>query len=332
MRAIAVICVLVFHGGLPPRGGFLGVDVFFVLSGYLITVLLLVEVRRTGTIRLRRFYTRRAIRLLPALCVMLGTVVTVAIITLPATSKHEVLLANIYGLLYVANWAEVAGVPMGPLGHLWSLALEEQFYLVWPPTLMWLLRRRNSAFRFLLAVVGAITVWRSFLVLAGAPWDYLYYASDVRFDGLLVGCLLGVMIWDRLDVDRSSWCWRAAGWAALAVIAVCLFGARVESPWLYFGILSLFYVAVCLVIVVGSGARSWLPGRILGLKPLVYIGRMSYGLYLWHAPVFWFFSRGLFGLEGHTQVAAAGLTTVGATTLSYFVIERPLLAIRDRFR
>ncbi len=206
IRTIAVICVLVFHGGLPPRGGFLGVDVFFVLSGYLITVLLLVEVRRTGTIRLRRFYTRRAIRLLPALCVMLGTVVTVAIITLPATSKHEVLLTNIYGLLYVANWAEVAGVPMGPLGHLWSLALEEQFYLVWPPTLMWLLRRRNSAFRFLLAVVGAITVWRSFLVLAGAPWDYLYYASDVRFDGLLVGCLLGVMIWDRLDVDRSSWC------------------------------------------------------------------------------------------------------------------------------
>ncbi len=302
LRALAVIAVLLYHGGvsfLP--GGFLGVDVFFVLSGYLITCLLLEDWRRYGTIRLRHFWLRRARRLLPALFVLLAVVGVVAVLFLPddvASFRGQFLAA----IGYVENWYLILHhdsyfVALGRaplLRHVWSLAVEEQFYLVWPLVLGAVLRRWGTKHhRVLMGIVCAVLASTVLMAVMYQPFtdpSREYFGTDTRAAPLLVGAALA-FVWApwRLSrqVGRFATVFLDLG-AALAVLGlfVCCASFGQYDPGLYRGgfLLVAALTAVALAATVHPAARlsTWALSR----RWLVWIGVRSYGIYLWHWPLF----------------------------------------------
>ena len=336
LRAIAVLSVMLFHaqpGWL--RGGFLGVDIFFVLSGYLITRLLLVEYGARGRIAWRRFYARRALRLVPALVLML--IAYCAWMSLVpdvdmAAHGRDALLA----FLYVSNWARAFdGYALHYLGHTWSLAVEAQFYLLWPLLVLAVLRR-NAAPTSLAAwaAVLAIASWGARLALlgSGASLERMYNGLDSHADGLMAGALLAA-VW----TGASRW-WEelpAGARRALLAAAVALLGALIAradwtSPWMS----GLGYVAVSLTVVLvllalGSAQPSLL-GRLLSIRALVWVGTISYGLYLWHFPVLRVLQDWEVG--GWPLVLAGFALTFVLAAASYHFVERPLLRRRGGVR
>jgi len=247
VRGVAILTVLVYHltwgigrdpldGSLFPRGGYLGVDIFFVLSGFLITTLLIQEWDRTGGISLRHFYARRALRLLPALALVLVAAAVVAVVA-PAVGYESSFLApettemrwSSIGvvLLYAANWASIyppsTGFTLGALGHTWSLAIEEQFYLVWPIALRFLLRRglgrrQIAALAGMGILVSAFVralVWQS-----TGSWIRAYVGSDVRADALLTGCAVGLLATAGLLPRSRRGRQALAGGAAIAAVGL----------------------------------------------------------------------------------------------------------------
>lgn len=302
LRAIAVLLVLLTHAGVPhlEQAGAVGVTLFFVLSGFLITRLLMEERERTGGINFRRFYARRARRLLPALVALL--VFDGLIRALSGQSLIPVAVAA----TYTANIAPSAfGVMLRELEHTWSLALEEQFYLLWPALMVVLVRTR---FALPALVTGALAsaALRVGLWAGGADAARVYIAPDTRADALLVGCLLGLTINNLHRPGRFT-----AAAAAVALAFVCTLG--------YVGILwALLPAAVCGAVLVAWSLehRGWLASR-----PLVFVGRVSYGLYLWHYPV---------ALVVREHLGVAGLPVTVALSfllavVSWHVIERPFL-------
>jgi peptidoglycan/LPS O-acetylase OafA/YrhL len=299
LRATAVLLVILTHAGVPhfEQAGAVGVTVFFVLSGFLITRLLLDEHERTGRVNFRHFYAKRARRLLPALLAFLfldGVVRAVS-----GQSLVPVALAAIY----TSNIAPSAiGIMFRELEHTWSLSLEEQFYLLWPATLMLLVRTRY-ALPVLATGALASAALRIGLWSAGAGVARVYIAPDTRADALLVGCLLGLTIHrlhrpGRLDATA----------AALALGASCTLG--------YVGILwALLPVSVCAAVLVAWSLDHY---GWLAYRPLVFVGRISYGLYLWHYPVA-LYVREKFGLAGLPITLAVSFALAVA---SWFVIER----------
>ncbi|HMA47716.1 MAG TPA: acyltransferase, partial [Frankiaceae bacterium] len=247
VRGLAVLAVLFFHAGMPwARGGFLGVDTFFVLSGYLITVLLLRESRETGGVSLRRFWARRARRLLPALLLVLAALVAYAT-TLPAEARPRLRGDALATLGYVANWRFVAQAedyfthtgPPSPLRHTWSLGVEEQFYLLWPLLFLVALRlRRPRAAVVGLASLGTVAsaVAMARMADGGASVARLYYGTDTRISSLLVGCLLAAVL-GRFPGERPLRRASARALTALAALAgVAVTGvlwvtADVERLW-----------------------------------------------------------------------------------------------------
>src|SRR5262245_21094061 len=194
LRAVAVMSVLLMHGGMPGfHWGYIGVDLFFVLSGYLITSILLREQLRTGQISLLSFYQRRALRLFPALAVLCIVFLAYAFFVLrdPTQGLREIVVVA----LYLSNWTRAAGLNFPEwLGHTWSLAIEEQFYLLWPLVLLAISAARRPI-PLLLAVAGAIVAvscWRLTLVMHGASTDRLYNGTDTRADALLMGVALAL--------------------------------------------------------------------------------------------------------------------------------------------
>ncbi|MCC5951991.1 MAG: acetyltransferase [Acidimicrobiia bacterium] len=337
LRALAVAAVLVYHADatwLP--AGFLGVEVFFVISGYLITALLLSEWREWGRIDLRQFWLRRARRLLPALFAVVAVVSAVAVIFLPgevASLRGDAVAS----LFYVQNWYQIfadqsyfvaAGRPP-LLQHLWSLAVEEQFYLVWPllfvAGMVGLGRRR-----FLLAILGGIVVSAALMAIWFSAEDpsRVYYGTDTRAAGLLVGVALA-FVWSpwRLRADTgpgASSLMSVAGVMALVVLGRQMLGFGEFDPALYRGGFLLVALTTAVVIAAVVHPATAL-GRAMGWGPLRWVGLRSYGIYLWHWPIFMLTRPGLDVDWGPVPLT---VFRVGATLLaaeaSYRYLEMPI--------
>ena len=346
LRAIAVLLVLALH--LPEvapafftrhqwlrsviDGGYLGVDIFFVLSGFLITSLLAeaLENAGDGTRVWRNFYGRRALRLLPAMGILVAVFTVVAVAEGATLGSLWPSVRSV--LLYYNNWHGVwdAGNFVSDLGHLWSLAIEEQFYIVWPVLLAGLLAF-SSRLRVRLALAAVPIAWvywyRMQVWESGVSWLDLYARTDTRIDTLLVGCFFALVF--RYARLRRS----VVAWGGVFGITAMVVLVAVSSPldgWMYRGGFTIAAVATgALILAVVEGA---VPGiGILRVRPLRLIGRVSYGLYLWHFPVFRFVGRHTETWSALPSLTVAVGASAALTALSWSTIERFALARKDRW-
>jgi peptidoglycan/LPS O-acetylase OafA/YrhL len=342
MRAIAVLAVLLFHAGLSwIKGGTLGVDVFFVLSGFLITALLVAERDRTGHIGLGAFYLRRARRLLPALVLVLlfvGLTWGLLMSTKTPTLRSDVLAT----LGYVANW-RFAFSGQGyfasfnapsPLLHTWSLAVEEQFYLLWPLVVIVLMRRGRSVSRWAAGLVALAFTTTLIQSLAGVWTDRLYYGTDTRAMPLLLGAVLGAWYVRRDPAaglsSRAATALQVAGFAAAAGTLYCFHAIDGQSTFLYRG--GFLLIAALVVVVVAAAALmpSGPLARLLGMQPLRYLGQISYGIYLWHWPLFLLLDHERTGLSTAWLLVVRLAVTLAVSVASYHLIELPVRQRRLR--
>ncbi len=313
------------------RSGFLGVDLFFVLSGFLITSQLVQEHAEQGRIHFGRFYVRRALRLLPALLFLFTVYLIYSQATdWPPFGRRDFALDSMEAtFLYYMNW-RVLWNPLGAadLTAMWSLSIEEQYYLVWPLVLLGFLavvRSANRAAWILGGLALAVGVWRA-VVFHRWGWEAAYLRTDARVDGLLWGSLAAILF-ARRRVPRLP------PWTPLAVVVVWIVSLRVveaDSRTAHFGGI-VIWVLACTAIVLFLAERPDTGIRGPLAVASQHVGRVSYGLYLWQLPAFRAIDR-----WGDTwpQAArtAAGLALLAALTLaSWFAVERPMLAVKRRF-
>ena len=335
LRAIAVVLVVLFHVGITGlAGGFIGVDVFFVLSGFLITRLLLRELHRTGTISLRSFWARRARRLLPASVLVVFFTIVAAHWMLPPLSQHTLGHDAIAVGLFVVNWrfavqlGDYFGAQLGvanpsPLLHFWSLAVEEQFYLVWPP-LMLLVSRRPRHYRRLLSlvVVGIIvasvitSVW-----MTHTNQTYAFYLLPARMGELLAGA--GVALAATFIRTADARVRAICGWLGLLmIVAVALdYGPATPFP----GIAATIPVAATVLVIAagGEGNATWSPSILLDIAPLQWIGSRSYAIYLWHWPVL-VLAEAKWGPLDALGKSVAILVALCLSAVSFKFVENPV--------
>jgi peptidoglycan/LPS O-acetylase OafA/YrhL/lysophospholipase L1-like esterase len=339
VRAMAVAAVLLYHGDVSwARGGYLGVDAFFVLSGFLITSLLLAEWRGDGRIALSAFWARRARRLLPALFLVLAAVAAYgAVMAAPAELEH-LRSDGLSALGYVANWGQIFShqsyfesfAAPSPLRHTWSLAIEEQFYLVWPLLVAGVLRWRRGSIRSLGAVTGGLlaasAVWMIVLYKPGVDPTRVYYGTDTRAQSLLIGALLAILL-TRLRRPLGTNATRALhGGALLAAVWLGWIWVHTseEAGWLYRGGFTLCALLVAIVIASVTRPMPGVLGALLSVRPLRWVGEVSYGLYLWHWPLYVIISHERTGLDGVPLLAVRLAATFAAATASFYLVERPI--------
>lgn len=338
LRALSVLSVIAFHAELPWfGGGFVGVEVFFVVSGYLITSLLLDEQRTSGTISLPRFWLRRARRLLPALFALLLATLLLSLTVAPdslAGTRSDCAAA----LLYVSNWWQVIhhhsyfmDVDRPPLLlHLWSLAVEEQFYLVWPLVVALFGRAaRHWVPRVALLGGGASALWMTWLYDPSQDPTRVYVGSDTRLSGLLLGAALSAILPAFAAPKALGRAGRivleALAAASLATLVWLVSRATSHDPFVYRGGLVLVDLASAALIT--GLVTPTLLGRALGARPWAWLGRRSYGLYLWHWPIF-AVTRPEFdsSLHGASLLALRLALTFAAAELCYRFVEQPIRA------
>jgi peptidoglycan/LPS O-acetylase OafA/YrhL len=339
LRGLAVLAVLLYHGRVSwMPGGYLGVDAFFVLSGYLITSLLLVEWRERDTIALGAFWGRRARRLLPALALVLIAVVGYAVLLAPVDQLEALRRDAISTTLYFANWRAIFSghaymdqfsVP-SPLTHTWSLAIEEQWYAVWPLVVLGVLRLRNGGLRALLAValVGAAASagWMAWLQRHGADVSRAYYGTDTRAQSLLVGAALAIVF--VLHGELRTHAARAA-LDALALIGIGFTAwlwttAQQDGHALYRGGYLVAALSIAAVIASSVQPGHGPIGRTLAVEPLRLVGLISYGLYLWHWPVYVVLNESRTGLSGTALLLIRIAVSFAVAIASFVVVERPV--------
>jgi len=367
LRGIAVLAVLLYHGGVAwAPGGFLGVEVFFVLSGFLITSLLVAEWQRSSTIALGAFWGRRARRLLPALFCLVAVIGIYYAIAGASQAMPGLKGDGISALAYFSNWHQIAAGssyfaasgPVSPLEHTWSLAIEEQFYLVWPLVVLgvlWLASRRGGAstdrrrpLTVLLAVslAGALAsaIDTALLFDGGRNLDRVYYGTDTRAASLLIGASLAIALAilgtrrrraHPADTEpagvrtRSSALAGLGALVALAAVPVAVALVNGTTAWMYpYGLLGLDALVV-LVILAAVRFPTSAAARVLAIGPLRALGEISYGVYLWHFPLFLWLSAGATGVSGTRLLALRLAVTLAVSVTSYFLIEQP---IRQRRR
>lgn len=313
-------------------GAFVYMDTFFIMSAYLITALLLKGWQREGRIGFGRFYYRRVLRLFPAHYAMLAAFGVAAWLLLDDFPGHLKQIAA--AGLYVSNWTRAFELEMPQfLGHTWSLAIEEQYYLLWPLILAALLRAFGLGWRTVAVVAAAaigFALWRSWLTFEGASIPRLYNGTDTRADALLLGCALGIALalpGVREHAGLQRWAARLA-MPIVVVLAVVGFSLQWEMRWIYAGGSFVFSLLSTLLVAALALPRNTLAHAIFSLPPLVFLGRICYGLYLWHFPVYNILRFG-FGFEV-AGVALVGIPLTFALAIaSYLWIERPFLAIKD---
>jgi peptidoglycan/LPS O-acetylase OafA/YrhL len=338
IRAVSIIGVMFNHSGLSVgAGGFIGVSVFFVLSGFLITSLLVKEWARSGTVSLKRFWARRARRLLPALLVLLVAVALYAWLLAPPDTRGSLRIDAIASLFYFGNWHQIiAGQSYfaqaaveSPLLHTWSLAIEEQFYLIWPLIVLGMLkwwRRRGPL--LVLAVVGALASAAEmfFLYHPGVDPSRLYYGTDTRAQDLLVGAVVAIVLSTRRPATSRQSRYR---YSALTLVAALAFGVvwsrlNESSAFPYRGGFLLADVLAALVILGVVQAPRELVARVLSWRPLTYLGQISYGLYLWHLPVFLVLNQARVGLTGWPLFGVRSAVSFAFAVGSAKLVEIPI--------
>jgi peptidoglycan/LPS O-acetylase OafA/YrhL len=343
LRALAVLAVIAYHIGLGwAPGGLLGVGVFFTLSGYLITDLLLGQHESTGSLRLLDFWRRRARRLLPALFTMLAAV-TCWVALLQRGQLPALRGAVVAAVAYVSNWWLIAQnasyfarfAPPTPLGHLWSLAVEEQFYLLWP-WLLWaglrLTRRRSERSRGYLLAAGTLLLAAGSIAAMVALYHpgydptRVYDGTDTRAFALLIGAALAFVCPSRgrpADVSvRRRRGTDAVGVAGLIVIGLLIWRTTQYSPFLYRGGMVALSVATAAVVWAVASPASRL-GRVLGAQPLRWLGVRSYGIYLWHYPII-VLTTPASGTSSLARSVVQVGASIGVAALSWRFIEDPI--------
>jgi peptidoglycan/LPS O-acetylase OafA/YrhL len=346
LRALAVYLVVLFHAGSKPfSGGYVGVDIFFVLSGYLVTQLLIRDFTATGSIRFGRFYSRRFRRLLPAAFV---TLIVTALVYAAIASPAEV--ADAAGsfkaaFLYSTNWYFIhqatgyfgANLATNPVLHFWSLAVEEQFYLVWPLALagLFALTRNSGRDRQLRTIqivvgVGALVSVMWALSLKSSSPDHAYYGMDARAYELLAGALIALL------PALASSAERARRWMTAASVAGAGAIVLLASSWIHLDAIEraiAVTVATCVVIVALEAAAGGAVKRVLSSRSVVYLGRISYGTYLWHWLVILVVVR-TFHISTIATIGIAFLVATALASLSYELLEHPvrISPLLDRHR
>jgi peptidoglycan/LPS O-acetylase OafA/YrhL len=343
LRAVAVIAVVLYHADVAwIPGGFLGVDVFFVLSGFLITSLLLVELDRTGGLDFKNFYIRRARRLLPALFAVLG--VTALLVATVAYDGAAAFRRDLPGaLFYYSNWLSIVTEtsyfefigrpPM--LKHLWSLAVEEQFYIFWPAIALVAYRWRGARAVGLVALGGALLstlamTLGSFLgdMPGAADPSRLYFGTDTHAMGVFIGAALAV-VWrpgrtSPVLPRQARLVITGAGVAALLLLIVMFTMLGEFSTFLYRG--GFLVVALVSAVVVAAASHRGTPfGRWLGMRPMRWVGERSYGIYLWHWPLFLVTRPGAdIPVDGALALVLRVTLLLGIAELSYRYVEMPV--------
>ncbi|PUA81575.1 acyltransferase family protein [Nocardioides currus] len=333
LRALAALSVVGFHLRVPGfDGGSLGVDMFFVLSGFLISGLILREVSARGSLSFSGFYLRRGLRLLPAYFAVVAVCVAGDVLVVDAGGT---LRGALFSFLYVANWAAALGAGMGTLGHTWSLSVEEQFYLLWPVLLV----GATTAARRWRTSLPAIIAAACALAWAGAA--YAVFAADVemgmlnnatqfRAAELLTGCTLAAVLLTG-DPRRRVWTARSAPLAGVVslvgLVALVMVGAPTSTTVLLGTWVGVSVFTTALIASVRSEGSP--AARLLSVGPLVLVGKMSYGLYLWHYPVLVSIDAAV-GLDSLGAKLLAATLTALVVPASYYWLETPFLRLKSR--
>jgi peptidoglycan/LPS O-acetylase OafA/YrhL len=345
LRGISILAVMFVHGGLfwMGRGGFLGVDIFFVLSGFLITALLMEEWAKTGSISFKNFYMRRALRLLPPLLLLIVLCLLFVTFFPPEQGTLPAAKSILVALFYLSNWMP-SGV-YSPLFHTWSLGIEEQFYIIWPLLLfvfLWLKADARTILLLLTVAILAVAFNRAMLwhSLSGSEQNMIYTRLDARADALLVGCIIGILVSRDLIPNQT---WALAAIKGLAVLSAAgmgflLFTIPSTSAFLYFGGFTGVALMVAIIIVHLFTAPWRTTLLILEFPLLRWFGRLSYGLYLWHLPVYSLYDSLFppFPLRSYTlrivlPFIIKFVLSVAVSTLSFYFVEQPVLKLKKKF-
>ena len=341
LRGLAVLGVIAFHAGqttgVKLTGGYLGADLFFVLSGFLITSLLLGERRDTHRIHLGRFWERRARRLLPALLVVLVVVGCYAFFLAAADEEGKLRADGLTTLFYVANWRGIFAHDSywtmfespSPLQHTWSLAIEEQFYLLWPLVLFGLIVWKQRSAKAVLAVslVGAaISVLLMQVLYEPGDTTRAYFGTDTRIGAMLLGAALAASLaqWGHVREPRHRRALEIGAVVAAVVLALCWATVDGQSTFLYRGGFLLCELAGLVLIACVTHPEAGPVGRGLSIAPLVWVGLVSYGLYLWHWPVFVIADSSRLHISGFPLLAVQLVITFALAATSFYLLERPI--------
>ena len=330
IRAAAVMMVVLKHLGQPFSGS-LGVMIFFVLSGFLITSLLLKEVRKTGTISLRNFYRRRSYRILPTF--YFAWLMTFVVRYL----RHEAILWNQAATVffYLTNYGRAILPLSGQITYFmsiaWSLAIEEQFYVVWPLALLWIMFKPKHAGKIVGGVILAIWIWRVVLMYGfGVTWAWVYNATDTRADALLIGSLLAIVL-NRERLPKLVMKTLSTRWLVLIPIAVLVWGTYIDlhlDTRLSLQLLAFtaepVFTAMILVQWLYWGTLGW---KLLEHPVIKFVARLSYGVYLYQD--FGFAITGHIPIPHMQRILTLPIVFAFAAA-SYYCIERPFMRMRDR--